>query len=645
MSISRSSNMRMIPFTPPHHKPSHKRPRAPSWAMRAQKSICKFDQTITSWLHETSKPHTHPLPFNILSSSSLSISKFFQSPLKTRHSYSHSHDAIYRSHESLLCLVVMDALFRLVTHQKQHHPHSFNSTSRTSNSSSSKSSHFTTYPQHYQYNHHHHQDQYHHHHQDQDQDQEECFNFFMDEEDFSSSSSHHHQPPYHHHQPPYHHQSSNTPTPTTSTTTTTPPPFSHYAFSSSDHQQSSDPNINYSYSPARDITMEYSNSFSTNTWATDLLTDAARAVADKNSNKLQQLMWMLNEVSSPYGDTDQKLSSYFLQALFSRMTESGERSYRTLSSASEKMCSFESTRKLVLKFQEVSPWTTFGHVASNGAIMEAFDGEAKLHIIDISNTFCTQWPTLLEAIATRTDETPHLRLTTVIATRSDGGDGVQKVMKEIGTRMEKFARLMGVPFKFNVIHHTGDLSDLNFDHLKIEDDEAIAINLNGTLHSVNTHRRDYLISTFRGLNPKIITIVEEEADLDIGTNGFEFVEGFKECLRWFRVYFSALDENFPKTSNERLMLERAAGRAVMDLVACSPVESVERRETAVKWSARLHGSGFRSVSYSDEVCDDVRALLRRYKEGWLMSSPEMMTGMFLTWKETPVVWASAWKMV
>lgn len=397
--------------------------------------------------------------------------------------------------------------------------------------------------------------------------------------------------------------------------------------------------------------MEFSNSFSTNTWASDVLIEAARAVADKNSTRLQQLMWMLNELSSPYGDIDQKLSSYFLQALFSRMTESGERSYRTLSSASDKMCSFESTRKLVLKFQEVSPWTTFGHVACNGAIMEAFDGESKLHIIDVSNTFCTQWPTLLEAIATRTDETPHLRLTTVVATKLGGGDdvsggGVQKVMREIGNRMEKFARLMGVPFSFRVVHHIGDLSEMNFNELGIENDEALAINMNGTLRSVNNNRRDYLISMFRSLNPKIITVVDEEADLDVGIQGFEFVRGFQECLRWFRVYFECLDESFSKTSNERLMLERAAGRAVMDLVACSPAESMERRETAGRWSSRFHASGFTSVSYSDEVCDDVRALLRRYREGWSMNmSSENMAGMFLTWKETPVVWASAWKPI
>ncbi|XP_052195382.1 protein SHORT-ROOT-like [Diospyros lotus] len=485
----------------------------------------------------------------------------------------------------------MDALFKLASLQSDQY--SFNSTI------TSTSSRFSSFP--YQENH------------------EECFNPFMDEEDISSSSSKHYYPYY----PP--------PPPSTTVTLTNPT----HGFQSA--ECSSSP-------AARDLSFEFASSFS-GKWASDILLEAARAIADKNSARVQQLMWMLNELGSPYGDIDQKLASYFLQALFSRMTDSGERCYRTLMSATEKNCSFESTRKMVLKFQEVSPWTTFGHVACNGAIMEAFEGESKLHIVDISNTYCTQWPTLLEALATRTDETPHLRLTTVVATKDSGAPAVQKVMKEIGSRMEKFARLMGVPFKFNILHHTGDLSELNLAELDIKDDEALAINCVGALHAVTAvgDRRDVLMSMFRSLQPRVVTVVEEEADLDVGPDGLEFVKGFQECLRWFRVYFESLEESFPKTSNERLMLERAAGRTLMDLVACPPSESTERRESAARWSRRLHGAGFSHVSLSDEVCDDVRALLRRYREGWSMIQSPEAAGIFLSWKEQPVVWAGAWK--
>ncbi|KAF9621185.1 hypothetical protein IFM89_016679 [Coptis chinensis] len=456
----------------------------------------------------------------------------------------------------------------------------------------------------------------------------------MDEDDFSSSSSKHYYPYQQQQQQP---SVTHTPTPTNTTNTST---TSTHAF---------EPPEFTSFSPAPDLNLEFISSTTSSTkWASDLLLETARAIADKNSSRVQQLMWMLNELSSPYGDTDQKLASYFLQALFSRITDSGERCYRTLTSATEKNCSFELTRKMVLKFQEVSPWTTFGHVASNGAILEAFDGESKLHIIDISNTYCTQWPTLLEALATRTDETPHLRLTTVVTNKAGGPTSgvtaVHKVMKEIGNRMEKFARLMGVPFKFNVIHHVGDLSELNLSDLDIKDDEALAVNCINTLHSVGVtgNRRDVVLSAFHRLQPKIVTVVEEEADLDVGVDGFEFVKGFQECLKWFRVYFESLDESFPRTSNERLMLERAAGKALVDLVACQPSESNERRESATRWVNRLRTAEFSSVVYSDDVADDVRALLRRYKEGWSMI-PCSDAGIFLAWKDQPVVWACAWK--
>ncbi|MED6204952.1 hypothetical protein PIB30_013453 [Stylosanthes scabra] len=315
----------------------------------------------------------------------------------------------------------MDTLFRVVSFQQYQQQQqveldqSLNSTTTTTTTSSSSRSSRHNY-----------------HHYHQQQQDEECFNFFMDEEDLSSSSSKHHYYPYHPH------SSTTTTTPTT-ILTPTPTTTTDFSYSLS--------------SPTRDFNFDFSSNAK---WSHDLLLHTARALADKNTARLQQLMWMLNELSSPYGDTEQKLAAYFLQALFSRMTHAGDRTFRTLTTASDKTCSFESTRKTVLKFQEVSPWTTFGHVAANGAILEALEGEAKLHIVDISNTYCTQWPTLFEALATRSDDTPHLRITTIVVTTAHGGSvpAAQRVMKEIGARMEKFARLMGVPFKFNVVHHS-----------------------------------------------------------------------------------------------------------------------------------------------------------------------------------------------
>ncbi|XP_062107876.1 protein SHORT-ROOT-like [Humulus lupulus] len=465
-------------------------------------------------------------------------------------------------------------------------------------------------------------------------------------------------------------------------------------------------------------------------WAPKLLKECAKAIFDKDSTKIHNLLWMLNELASPYGDCDQKLGSYFLQALFCKATDSGLRCYKTLTTVADKTRSFDCARRLILKFQEVSPWTTFGHVASNGAILEALDGEAKLHIIDISNTLCTQWPTLLEALATRNDETPKLKLTVVVtaaAAVATGGGGRLPMMKEISQRMEKFARLMGVPFELNVVSELSRLGELTREGLGIQDDEAVAVNCVGTLRRAEVEDREAAMRAFRSLKPRIVTVVEEEADFTATRN--DFVGCFEECLRFYTLYFEMLEESFAATSNEKLMLERECSRGIVRVLACDddqdqdqlldhhdqdmddpdPEEEddqnknnsnnsndsnnnsikndrrrsattattttwdcSERREKGKQWSDRLKRGSFSPVGYSDDVLDDVKALLKRYPSGWgLVHQPQAIgggdqrqqeqperqllvyddsssttasPGIYLTWKEEPVVWASAWKL-
>lgn len=429
-----------------------------------------------------------------------------------------------------------------------------------------------------------------------------------------NGSNHHHH--HHHHQPVDMHSSAQSSTTHTSTTS-----------------RSSDSGIDPAGGDGK--------------WASRLLRECAVAISDKDSTKIHHLLWMLNELASPYGDCDQKLASYFLQALFCKATDSGHRCYKTLATVAEKSHTFDSARKLILKFQEVSPWTTFGHVASNGAILDALEGENKLHIIDISNTLCTQWPTLLESLATRNDETPHLKLTVVITMAAN----TSIVMKEISQRMEKFARLMGVPFEFNVVVITNnDLGGiLTKEALNVLEDEAVAINCVGALRRVSVEERSSVIRMLKSLNPRIVTIVEEEADFTKKSR--DFLKCFEECLRFATTYLDMLEDSFPPTSNERLMLERECSRSIVRVLGCGDDDEYDNndgnsecRERGVQWSDRFEEVTFLPVRYSDDVIDDVKALLKRYRAGWSLQLPQdQEAGVYLTWKDEPVVWASAWK--
>ncbi|KAL1324045.1 hypothetical protein HN51_034237 [Arachis hypogaea] len=406
-------------------------------------------------------------------------------------------------------------------------------------------------------------------------------------------------------------------------------------------------------------------------WATKLLRECARAINDRDSSKIQHLLWMLNELASPYGDSQQKLASYFLQALFCKATQTGQRFYMNLKSASEKNQSFDSARKMILKFQEVSPWTTFGHVASNGAILEAFleaggekNKKKKLHIIDISNntsTFCTQWPTFLESLATKSSdhvETPQLKLTIVLVKESLKGS----VMNEICQRMEKFARLMRVPFEINMINGVEHLWKVTKEELGIvveeedndDDDEVfIAVNCVGGLRRVEEGERGNVIGILKSLSPRIVTIVEEESggsdDSCITRNDDDdFVKCFEECLRFYKIYFEMLEESFPTISNEKLMLERECSRNILVDLGCNNNNNNDsdhnKRERGVEWSMRFR-EYFTPIGLSDDVVDDVRALLKRYnRSGWsLMLPSSKVEGIYLKWRDQPVLWASAWK--
>ncbi|KAJ0093641.1 hypothetical protein Patl1_26487 [Pistacia atlantica] len=369
-----------------------------------------------------------------------------------------------------------------------------------------------------------------------------------------------------------------------------------------------------------------------NKWASKLLKECARAISDKDSSKIHHLLWMLNELASPYGDCDQKLASYFLQALFCKATESGQRCYKTLTSVAEKSNSFDFC-------PQIDPQVSGGKSMDN-----------------VCDTLCTQWPTLLEALATRNDETPHLKLTVVVTASI-----VRSVMKEIGQRMEKFARLMGVPFEFNVISGLNHIGELTKETLGVKDDEAIAVNCIGAMRRVAIDEREIVIQMFHSLGAKIVTIVEEEADFT--SSRYDFVKCFEECLRYYTLYFEMLEESFSATSNERLMLERECSRSIVRVLACEEDddhenygEKCERRERGRQWSEKFKAN-FSPSGFSDDVVDDVKALLKRYKAGWaLVTLPQQQggdnnntnnhhenSGIYLTWKEEPVVWASAWK--
>jgi hypothetical protein len=66
-----------------------------------------------------------------------------------------------------------------------------------------------------------------------------------------------------------------------------------------------------------------------------------------------------------------------------------------------------------------------------------------VHVVDLSVTHCMQWPTLIDALATRPAGLPALRITVPPLL------GVSD--EDFGLRLVNFAKSKGVQLEFNVV--------------------------------------------------------------------------------------------------------------------------------------------------------------------------------------------------
>nr|BAM14051.1 DELLA 1 sprice variant [Lactuca sativa] len=97
-----------------------------------------------------------------------------------------------------------------------------------------------------------------------------------------------------------------------------------------------------------------------------------------------------------------KVATYFAEALARRI-------YRLYPKTPQDSPAFQDL--LQMHFYETCPYLKFAHFTANQAILEAFAGKKKVHVIDFSMKQGMQWPALMQALALRPGGPPTFRLT------------------------------------------------------------------------------------------------------------------------------------------------------------------------------------------------------------------------------------------
>eukprot|EP00897_Mesotaenium_endlicherianum_P003987 jgi/Mesen1/3616/ME000020S03148 len=297
-----------------------------------------------------------------------------------------------------------------------------------------------------------------------------------------------------------------------------------------------------------------------------------------------------------------------------------------------------------------SPYLTFGQVSANCALLEAFAGSRKLHIVDFGIGHGLQWPPLMQVCAclgvARQCGLPfeYDALASRLEAVQPGQVDVRR-KKEQGKEAERSEG--GASQQHQQVEEDDEEEE--------EEEEVVAVNCSLRLHQLMdesvtpSNPRDAVLRTVRALAPAVVTLVGQATSSQ--SSPF-FLPRFFEALFYYSALFDSL--HAPGTAaaappppdyvRERQVYEQQVlGRAIVNLVAAEGRERTERQESQVQEEARMRRAGFCPRPISDNVTGIVRALLQTYTEGYEMQMPSEGS-VSLSWQQTPLLYMSSWSL-
>lgn len=291
---------------------------------------------------------------------------------------------------------------------------------------------------------------------------------------------------------------------------------------------------------------------------------------------------------------------------------------------------------LQMHFYESCPYLKFAHFTANQAILEAFSGKNKVHVIDFSMNQGMQWPALMQALALRPEGPPIFRLTGIGPPAPDNSDRLQ----EVGWKLAQFADSIRIEFQYRGFV-ANSLTDLEPGMLDLDPgSEVVAVNSVFDLHRLLSKPAaiEKVMGFMKEVNPVIVTVVEQEAN----HNGPVFLDRFNESLHYYSTLFDSLESSVD--SEDKMMSEVYLGRQICNVVACEGVDRIERHETMVQWRGRFGTAGFVPVHLGSNVFKQASMLLEVFAGGEGYGVEEREGCLMLGWHSRPLITTSAWQL-
>ncbi|KAJ4805009.1 hypothetical protein LUZ62_017575 [Rhynchospora pubera] len=345
-----------------------------------------------------------------------------------------------------------------------------------------------------------------------------------------------------------------------------------------------------------------------------LLVQCSEAIALNNRNKAEELIKEIRKHVSPVGSGAQRLACILTDGLEARMDGTGTETYRQLVS---KQISTREILKAYHMYITASPLLKISYCFANGYICKVAENASRIHIIDLGITFGFQWPPLIQALAKRKGGAPKLRITGIDLPQP--GFRPAERLKQIGVRLEEYAKSFGVPFEYHCIASLWD--SIRIDDLKIDDEEVLIVNSMFRFKQVRDETfakdsaRNQVLNLMQQIKPKVFVL----GIFSVYFSPF-FTTRFRKVLLQYSMLFDMLDTLVPWDDEGRQLMERALlAPPIFNLVACEGHDRVERPETYKQWHKRISQAGFKQLPLDQDIIKDCNIKLKSgYHEGFFI---------------------------
>ncbi|XP_076931969.1 scarecrow-like protein 8 [Bidens hawaiensis] len=364
---------------------------------------------------------------------------------------------------------------------------------------------------------------------------------------------------------------------------------------------------------------------------TQLLADAAAAIADGKLDSATEIVNRIGQVANAGGSPEQRLSFCMTSALRARLS--------LAPAAVSELYGKEHILATQLLYDK-SVCFKLGFMAANEAILDA---GKQIHVVDFDIGKGVQYVYLLHVLATARDKDAPTEVSLKITTFVDFGNGVVEVLNLVGDGLKSLANKLDVKFSFCVLNFS--LSELDSASLMVEPDEVLVVNFAFKLYklpdeSVTTENlRDEVLRRVKGLSPALVTVVEQE----LNANTASFETRVSQVAGYYGALLESLDATMGRGESDRVRIEEGLSRKIVNSVACEGRDRVERCEVFGKWRVRMSMAGFEPRVLSQLNAD---SLLQKVYSVSLgnpgFTAKEDAGGISFGWKGRTLTVASAW---